>query len=94
VPFWGNTICTLSEIYSKLSVSGSTTARKQIPNLFERLIILAYQKDAPLFSEWIRKGDERSLKEFREEFSSFSRDYSAQPQLTSRPKMVQRANAG
>src|ERR1039458_3588616 len=52
-------------------------ARNQIPNLFERLMIVAYQKDEPLFSEWIRKGDEESLKEFREEFTDLSKEYAA-----------------
>ena len=44
-------------------------ARTQIPNLFERVMILAYQKDEPQFTEWIRKGDPQSLKAFREEFA-------------------------
>ena len=52
-------------------------ARNQIPNLFERLMIVAYQKDEPLFSEWIRKGDEESLKEFRKEFIDLSKEYAA-----------------
>ncbi|MFQ5771395.1 MAG: hypothetical protein ACE5HX_12715, partial [bacterium] len=29
-------------------------ARNQIPYLFERLMIIAYQKDEPLFSKWIK----------------------------------------
>ena len=52
-------------------------ARNQIPNLFERLMIVAYQKDEPLFSERIRKGDEESLKEFREDFIDLSKEYAA-----------------
>ena len=35
-------------------------ARNQIPNLYERLMILAYQKDEPQFAEWICKGDNES----------------------------------
>lgn len=52
-------------------------ARNQIPNLFERLMIVAYQKDEPLFSERIRKGDEESLKEFRKDFIDLSKEYAA-----------------
>ncbi len=52
-------------------------ARNQIPNLFERLMIVAYQKDEPLFSEWIRKGDQESLKEFRQDYIDLSKEYAA-----------------
>ena len=52
-------------------------ARNQFPNLFERLMIVAYQKDEPLFSERIRKGDEESLKEFRKDFIDLSKEYAA-----------------
>jgi len=51
--------------------------REQIPYLFERLMIFAYQKDAPLYEEWARKGDEESLKKFREKFLGLSQDYAA-----------------
>jgi subtilisin family serine protease len=52
-------------------------ARDQVPNLFERLMIVAYQKDEPQFTEWIRKGDEQSMNEFRKEFLDLSREYAA-----------------
>jgi subtilisin family serine protease len=52
-------------------------ARNQIPFLFERLMILAYQKEAPQFAEWIRKGDEDSMKEFKKEFIDLSKEYGA-----------------
>lgn len=52
-------------------------ARNQIPNLFERLVIVAYQKDEPQFTAWIHKGDEESLKEFRKEFIDLSKEYAA-----------------
>jgi hypothetical protein len=52
-------------------------ARNQIPFLFERVMILAYQKDAPQFAEWIRKGDEESMKEFKKEFIDLSKEYAA-----------------
>ena len=52
-------------------------ARTQIPNLFERVMILAYQKDEPQFTEWIRKGDPQSLGAFRKEFIALAQDYAA-----------------
>lgn len=52
-------------------------ARNKIPYLFERLMILAYQKDEPQFSEWMRRGDAESMKEFQKEFLALSRDYAA-----------------
>ncbi|MFZ2053477.1 MAG: S8 family serine peptidase [Candidatus Aminicenantales bacterium] len=52
-------------------------ARHEIPYLFERLMIFAYQKDAPLYEEWARKGDEESLGRFREKFLGLSQDYAA-----------------
>lgn len=51
--------------------------RNQIPNLYERVMLIAYQKDAPQFAEWIRKGDEQSMTEFRKEFLELSREYAA-----------------
>lgn len=50
-------------------------ARKNIPNLFDRIMNLAWQKDAPQYSEWLRKGDAESLKLFRSEFMDLSKDY-------------------
>ncbi len=52
-------------------------ARTAIPNLFERVMVLAYQKDEPQFTEWIRKGDPESLKAFREEFLALAQEYGA-----------------
>jgi hypothetical protein len=52
-------------------------AREEIPYLFERLMIFAYQKDAPLYEEWARKGDEESLRKFKETFLGLSQDYAA-----------------
>jgi subtilisin family serine protease len=50
-------------------------ARNQIPFLFEHLMNIAYQKDAPQFTAWINKGDEESLKGFRKEFTELAKDY-------------------
>jgi hypothetical protein len=52
-------------------------ARDGIPYLFERLMIFAYQKDAPLYEDWARKGDEESLAKFRQNFLELSQDYAA-----------------
>lgn len=52
-------------------------ARENIPYLFERLMIFAYQKDAPLYEEWARKGDKEALAKFKERFLELSRDYAA-----------------
>ncbi|MFB3812661.1 MAG: S8 family serine peptidase [Terriglobales bacterium] len=52
-------------------------ARNQVPNLYERLMLIAYQKDAPQFDEWIRKGDAQSMTEFRKEFLDLAREYAA-----------------
>lgn len=52
-------------------------ARTKIPNLFERVMNIAYQKDEPQFSEWLRKGDAESLKLFRQEFTNLAKEYGA-----------------
>lgn len=52
-------------------------AHNQIPHLFERVMILAYQKDEPQFTEWIRRGDPQSLKAFREAFLTLAQEYGA-----------------
>ncbi len=54
-----------------------TNAQEGIPNLFERIMILAYQKDAPVFAGWIQKGDEESLNKFKERFIALAKDYAA-----------------
>jgi hypothetical protein len=52
-------------------------AEEGIPYLFERIMILAYQKDAPVFESLMEKGDEESLKTFREKFVALAKDYAA-----------------
>lgn len=52
-------------------------ARTGIPFLFERVMNLAYQKDEPQYSEWLRKGDAESLKLFRQEFVDLAKEYGA-----------------
>ncbi len=52
-------------------------AKEEIPFLFERLMIYAYQKDAPLYEEWARQGDEESLTKFKERFLALGQDYAA-----------------
>ncbi len=50
-------------------------ARNRIPNLFERVMIVAYQKNEPTYSQWIEKGDEESLAKFRKKFVELATDY-------------------
>ncbi|MBI2223176.1 MAG: S8 family serine peptidase [Acidobacteria bacterium] len=50
-------------------------ARKQIPYLFERVMLIAWQKHEPEYSEWLRKGDEASLARFHGAFIALARDY-------------------
>lgn len=52
-------------------------AREEIPCLFERLMILAFQKEAPAFQALAGRGDEASLREFQEKFLALSQDYAA-----------------
>jgi len=52
-------------------------ASEGIPTLFERIMALAYQKDAPFYSALIEKGDDASLELFREKFIGLSKDYAA-----------------
>ncbi|MBN1222724.1 MAG: S8 family serine peptidase, partial [Candidatus Aminicenantes bacterium] len=52
-------------------------ASKEIPSLFERIMILAYQKDEPVYASLIQKGDESSLQFFKEKFIALARDYAA-----------------
>jgi hypothetical protein len=52
-------------------------AKADIPYLFERVMLLAYQKDEPRFAEWLRKGDAESLKMFRQEFIDLAKEYAA-----------------
>jgi len=52
-------------------------AQDGIPYLFERIMVLAYQKDAPVFESLIKKGDEESLQTFRVKFISLAKEYAA-----------------
>jgi hypothetical protein len=49
----------------------------EIPFLFERLMIFAYQKDEPRFTAWSRAGDAASLEKFRTAFIALSEEYAA-----------------
>jgi len=49
-------------------------AENHIPGLFERLMIIAYQKEAPQYSWLIEKED---YKKFQEKFVALSKDYAA-----------------
>lgn len=49
----------------------------EIPYLFERVMNLAYQKDEPQFTEWLRKGDPESMKMFRQEFMDLAKENAA-----------------
>jgi hypothetical protein len=50
---------------------------KELPFLFERLMIFAYQKDEPQYSQWAREGRKESLGKFREAFLDLAREYAA-----------------
>jgi len=50
-------------------------ARNEIPYLFERLMIYAYQKDEPQFTSWARQGDKDSLEKFRKKFMELAQEY-------------------
>jgi len=52
-------------------------AQQEIPNLFERLMVFAYQKDEPQYSQWARRGDAASLEKFRGAFVALAQDYAA-----------------
>ncbi len=51
--------------------------QKEIPYLFERLMIFAYQKDEPQYSDWARRGDAASLEKFSRSFVELAREYAA-----------------
>ncbi len=51
--------------------------QKEIPYLFERLMVFAYQKDEPLFTQWARSGDVASLEKFRAAFVALAEEYAA-----------------
>jgi len=50
-------------------------AKTGIPYLYERIMIIAYQKDAPLCNRWIKNGDKPSMEKFRAKFLDISKDY-------------------
>jgi hypothetical protein len=50
---------------------------REIADLFERLMILAYQKTAPTFRALAEQGDDASLNDFQEKFKALSREYAA-----------------
>lgn len=54
-----------------------TDGKENIPFLFERVMIIAYQRDAPVYSGWIQKGDKTSLDKFRLRFTALAKDYAA-----------------
>jgi subtilisin family serine protease len=72
----------LNRHFMKDEVSGQDmkrllNARNSIPGLFERIMIVAYQKDEPRYSLWIRRGDAESLEAFRRHFVDLAREYAA-----------------
>lgn len=52
-------------------------AQKDIPYLFERLMIIAYQKDEPQYTQWARSGDAESLEKFHTAFVALAQEYAA-----------------
>jgi len=50
---------------------------KDIPYLFERLMIFAYQKDEPRYTQWAKRGDGESLRKFHEAFLRLAEEYAA-----------------
>jgi subtilisin family serine protease len=52
-------------------------SQKEIPYLFERLMIFAYQKDEPQYSQWARRGDLESIEKFHKSFVALAQEYAA-----------------
>jgi len=52
-------------------------ARREIPGLFERLMIYAFQKDEPRYRDWAARGDEASIGLFRRDFTALAEEYAA-----------------
>jgi hypothetical protein len=50
-------------------------ARTNIPYLFERIINIAYQKDEPIYTQWIQEGNKPALDKLRQKFILLARDY-------------------
>lgn len=53
------------------------SVKAEIPDLFERLMIYAYQKDEPRWNAWIAKGDKESMDTFRAAFKELAGEYGA-----------------
>ena len=51
--------------------------QKEIPYLFERLMVFAYQKDEPRYTQWAERGDGESLEKFRKAFVALAEEYAA-----------------
>ncbi len=51
--------------------------QKEIPYLFEKLMVFAYQKDEPQFTQWAERGDAASLEKFRQAFIALAEEYAA-----------------
>ena len=51
--------------------------QKEIPFLFERLMVFAYQKDEPQFTAWARSGDRDALEKFHKAFVALAQEYAA-----------------
>ena len=60
---------------SDLELSKILNAQQRIPFLFERLMIFAYQKDEPQFTQWAKQGDPESVERFRKAFIALAREY-------------------
>jgi len=80
--FYANIAALLSNHFLKAELSEADfsrllRAREEIPHLFERLMIFAFQKDAPKFRALADRKDEASFQQFQEMFLALSQDYAA-----------------
>jgi len=62
---------------SEADLSRVLNGQKEIPYLFERLMVFAYQKDEPQFTQWAERGDAASLEKFRQAFIALAEEYAA-----------------
>ena len=62
---------------SEADLARVLNGQKEIPYLFERLMIFAYQKDEPQFTQWAERGDAESLEKFRKAFVALAEEYAA-----------------
>jgi hypothetical protein len=67
----------MKSLLSEADLSRVLRGRTEIPDLFERLIVYAYQKDEPQFSAWIKSGDAESLVKLRKAFVALAEEYAA-----------------